>query len=207
MKLNRAQPPQDLINNDAYFTNKIQGLSTINAYEYYKKNKNKKSLQYKTSDVISLFYDMTNSRCALCTKLVSEFSGEITIEHIQLKSIAPDKILKWDNLLPACRTCNTTRSTNPYSPLEYIDPTKTDLLDYFELKIDGKLKIKESLSKDKQKSAMYMIELYKLNREELRTIREKIIMEYFINNEFALWNYSNNNIIISNVVEILRRIA
>ena len=68
------------------------------------------------------FASMNHKRCSFCTKYLSDFNAEMTVEHIETKRDCPEKIFQWDNLLCACHTCNTKRSTNKYSANIYLDP-------------------------------------------------------------------------------------
>jgi uncharacterized protein (TIGR02646 family) len=70
------------------------------------------------------------AKCAYC-----EAPEAMTIDHVWPKSEHPARMFDWDNLLAACRDCNTSkRSSFPLdergAPL-LIDPTRVDPLDHF----------------------------------------------------------------------------
>jgi uncharacterized protein (TIGR02646 family) len=70
------------------------------------------------------------AKCAYC-----EAPEAMTIDHVWPKSEHPARMFDWDNLLAACRDCNTSkRSSFPLDergvPL-LIDPTRVDPLNHF----------------------------------------------------------------------------
>lgn len=122
----------------------IKGKSVKDAYQLYKKNLNK--YKYNTPETKAEFFKMTGGRCSFCTKKITDFNSEMTVEHIQTKVSTPSKIFDWENLLCACRTCNTKRNEKPYDKKKYLDPTKVqDISKYFKFNMDGTIKISEDL--------------------------------------------------------------
>lgn len=124
----------------------IKGMSVGDAYKFYKDNVGK--YKYNTSETKEEFFNMTGGRCSFCTKRITDFNSEMTVEHIQTKVSTPSKIFEWQNLLCACRTCNTKRNDKLYDKNKYLDPTKVkDISKYFEFKMDGTIKIAKGLTK------------------------------------------------------------
>lgn len=117
---------------------------------------------------------MNGGRCSFCTKRISDFNSDMTIEHIEPKYCEPHKIFEWKNLLCSCRTCNTKRSIKPYKSELYLDPTKyTDIADYFEFNVDGTIEAAGNLTEEEKAKAAYMIEMYRLDREDLNNDRRE----------------------------------
>lgn len=154
----------------------IKGMSVGDAYKFYKDNVGK--YKYNTSETKEEFFNMTGGRCSFCTKRITDFNSEMTVEHIQTKVSTPSKIFEWQNLLCACRTCNTKRNDKPYDKNKYLDPTKVkDISKYFEFKMDGTIKIAKGLTKLEEEKAVYMRDMYGLDRNDLNTDRKDFLRQ------------------------------
>ena len=161
----------------------IKGKSTTDAYQIYKNNKDK--YKYNTDETKDEFFAMTGGRCSFCTKIISDFNSEMTVEHIQTKVSMPSKIFEWDNLLCACRTCNTKRNTKPYDKEKYLDPTKVqDISKYFEFSMDGTIKIAECLTEYEKEKAVYMKDMYQLDRRDLNVARKEFLKQLVNDDEY-----------------------
>ena len=123
-KIHRQDSPVELADTHQRFLVSTEGMDDAETYQYYKKNQN--YFQYNTAETKLAFQQMNSMRCSFCTKFISDFDTEMTVEHIQLKSVCPRKIFLWSNLLCACRTCNTKRSTKAYDKAQYLDPTAAE---------------------------------------------------------------------------------
>ncbi len=164
--IKRAGQPKELAGTNREFKAAVSGMSTKEAYDFYKKNQNR--YQYNTEEIKRVFRKMHKERCAFCTQCIPDFKDAMTVEHIQIKRDYPRKIFQWNNLLCACHTCNTKRGTAPYQKGKYLDPTKIpDIERYFSYKMDGDIVPNKELSPEQQEKAEYMIEMYKLRRDEL----------------------------------------
>ncbi len=165
------------------FIRLIKGKSVRDAYQLYKDNANK--YKYNTAETKKEFFEMTGGRCSFCTKRITDFNSEMTVEHIETKISAPDKIFEWDNILCACRTCNTKRNEKPYDEKKYLDPTKVqDIYKYFEFNMDGTIRIAKGLTKDEKEKAIYMKEMYKLDRTDLNTDRKDFLRQIVNDDEY-----------------------
>lgn len=172
----RGAHPAELKNTDTQFKKEINGLNTKDAYKHYKKSKNR--LKYNTKETKTLFDKMNFRRCTFCGQPIEDFNKNMTIEHIKLKSTFPEKIYEWNNLLCSCKTCNTERSTNECDDNLYLDPTKITCIEkYFKFELNGEIKPNDGLGKDDLARADYMIELYKLNRDDLVYDRKEFFMD------------------------------
>mgnify|MGYP004522496809 FL=1 len=161
----------------------IKGKSVEVAYQIYKNNADK--YKYNTPETKAEFFSMTGGSCSFCTKRIIDFNSEMTVEHIQTKVSAPSKIFEWNNLLCACRTCNTKRSTTPYDKAKYLDPTKVhDISKYFEFNMDGTIKIARGLTESEKEKAVYMRDMYQLDRKDLNTDRKEFLRQLVNDNEY-----------------------
>ena len=152
----------------------IEGKSVKDAYQFYKDNINQ--FKYNTDETKNEFFVMTGGRCSFCTKKIMDFNSEMTIEHIQTKVSTPSNIFEWDNLLCACKACNTKRGRKTYDGEKYLDPTKVkDISKYFEFNMDGTIKIAKGLTENEKEKAAYMKNMYQLDRTDLNTDRKEFL--------------------------------
>ncbi len=103
----RKKAPAGLDRTDREFNERIAGMSREAAYKFFLANEG--NFRYNTEETKAEFAQMNYKRCAFCTQRIQNFSTEMTVEHIELKRDCPSKIFRWDNLLCACKTCNTKR--------------------------------------------------------------------------------------------------
>lgn len=78
---------------------------------------------------------MSHNKCCYCECLIGDGEGEVHIDHFMPKSIYPDLVVDWGNLLPSCSHCNKNKSTHDPSKERIIDPTQDDPKSYFYLKL------------------------------------------------------------------------
>ena len=63
---------------------------------------------------------MTNSKCIYSEVKLGENSTCEEVDHFYPKSIYPEKVVEWGNLMPSCRICNAKKGN--------VDPNKVDLI-------------------------------------------------------------------------------
>ncbi|MCM1178933.1 MAG: hypothetical protein NC347_01655 [Clostridium sp.] len=176
------QAPVELGQTDKKFKELIKGKTNEQAYNFYKENKHK--YLYNTEETKAEFAQMNFKRCSFCTKPISDFSRAMTVEHIETKAACPEKIFQWDNLLCSCSTCNTLRGTKPYVSGKYLDPTREENVEkYFTFKADGSISVNKILTKSEKEKAKYMIDLYKLDRDDLNVERREFLND-LLDDEF-----------------------
>lgn len=157
---------------DRQFKEKVKGKTPVQAYRFFQRHQG--AYQYNTAETKEAFARMNHKRCSFCTKRISEFNTEMTVEHIETKSSCPQKIFQWDNLLCSCRTCNTKRGRKKYRADAYLDPSKvSDIERYFCFHADGTISVSKTLSREEAGKAKYMIQPYRLDREELNAQRRE----------------------------------
>ncbi|OQY54394.1 MAG: hypothetical protein DRR08_10845 [Candidatus Parabeggiatoa sp. nov. 2] len=64
---------------------------------------------WKKPYIIRALLKMSSDKCCYCECNVTEESNYLEVEHFQPKSLYPDKVVVWDNLLPSCKRCNGTK--------------------------------------------------------------------------------------------------
>lgn len=208
VRIKRLGRPLQLAETHRLFKEAIQGKSRKEAYDFYVSNKGR--YQYNTEETKGKFKKMNHKRCSFCTRYIFDFDTEMTVEHIKIKRDYPKKIFQWNNLLCACRTCNTKRSVKNYERDHYLDPTKIpDIEDYFWFELDGTIGVNKELETEKQQSAQYMIDMYELNRDNLVCERRNFLKKLMEDDEFfeslKKDDISSQNIIFLSLFTYYRR--
>lgn len=73
------------------------------------KYKADKSSVWNKKYIKDALLQMTNNKCAYSEAPLNENGTYMEVEHFRCKEKYPDKVVEWGNLLPACKTCNTTK--------------------------------------------------------------------------------------------------
>lgn len=207
IKINRKKTPRGLAKTNRSFRDAIAGMSAEAAYDFYKQHEN--TYRYNTDETKQHFREMNHERCSFCTKVISDFDDEMTVEHIRIKRDHPRLIFQWSNMLCACRTCNTKRGTRGYVPEKYLDPTKlANIEKYFSYQLDGTMAVNEELDRGDQEKADYMIKLYCLNRRDLvckrREFLRKLMSEKHFYEDLEKLELSSQHIIFLSVFAYYR---
>lgn len=69
----------------------------------------KKATVWKHNDIHSTLLTSSNSKCAFCESELQISATYMEIEHFKFKNDFPDDVVKWENLLPSCKRCNTKK--------------------------------------------------------------------------------------------------
>lgn len=100
---------------------------------------------------------MSNNKCSYCECLVNK-EGYAPIEHFLPKSLYPNKVVTWGNLLSSCTRCNTNKGDfdtgkNPFiHPINDIpkEHLQFKVLRFFNKTLKGKNTIKSLKHLDKK---------------------------------------------------------
>lgn len=65
-------------------------------------------------------------KCAYCETDLTDPSTYMEVEHFHPKSLRPDLVVEWTNLLPACKRCNGTKNDDDISIRPIINPYDMD---------------------------------------------------------------------------------
>lgn len=71
---------------------------------------------------------MSFGKCCFCECKIDEESKYLEVEHFHPKDLTlyPDEVLSWENLLPICKRCNTTKGSHDTKKEPIIHPVKDD---------------------------------------------------------------------------------
>lgn len=120
IQLLRPPKPQKLADNEAELT------------ERFKKN-NKDSVWNK-SYIRKPLLEMSNGKCCYCECKVGPGEREMHVDHFKPKSIYPDLVVEWENLLPSCPHCNKEKSSHDTKTEPIVNPVEDDPREFFYLK-------------------------------------------------------------------------
>lgn len=70
--------------------------------------------------------ESSSHKCAYCETDLTDPSTYMEVEHFHPKSLYPDLVVEWDNLLPSCKRCNGTKNDDDISIRPIINPYETD---------------------------------------------------------------------------------
>lgn len=66
--------------------------------------------------------ELSSGKCAYCECSLLKESNYMEVEHFEDKKHNEDKVLDWDNLLPACKHCNGHKSTHDVIAEPIVNP-------------------------------------------------------------------------------------
>ncbi|MCU0393555.1 MAG: hypothetical protein MUE81_20765 [Thermoflexibacter sp.] len=120
IRLQFVPPPPELTNEV------IASLTAI--YKDSEKSVWKQS--YIERDLLKISF----SKCCYCECKLNEESKYLEVEHFYPKSLFPDLVVVWDNLLPSCKRCNGNKNNHNTQLEPIIHPIKDNPKDYLILK-------------------------------------------------------------------------
>lgn len=77
--------------------------------------------------------DMSQGKCCYCECNVAEECKYVEVEHFHDKKRYPDEVVDWDNLLPACKRCNSHKNGHDTKVEPIVDPSKEDPREHLSL--------------------------------------------------------------------------
>jgi uncharacterized protein (TIGR02646 family) len=120
IQLLRPPKPQKLADNEAELTERFK--------------KNNKDAVWNRSYIRSALLEMSNAKCCYCECKVGAGEREMHVDHFKPKSIYPDLVVKWENLLPSCPHCNKEKSSHDTGAEPIVNPSEDDPREFFYLK-------------------------------------------------------------------------
>ena len=145
---------------------------------------------YRHNEVRNVLFNCSHGKCAYC-ELIPEGSS-LRVEHFHPKSLYPEELLNWNNLLPSCERCNNYKSVQDTQNDPIINPCITDPTPYFIYEI---FRILPSPTAPSQEIAARTIHACQLNRTELIRARSNILVqmtEYINDIEEKIGELQNN---------------
>ncbi len=85
---------------------------------------------YIKRDLLKLSF----AKCCYCECKIDEESKYMEVEHFFPKSLFPDLVVVWENLLPSCKRCNGHKSKHNTQIEPIIHPVRDNPKDYLTLK-------------------------------------------------------------------------
>lgn len=149
-------------------------ISDDKLYDEYKRKR--RDYPYRIEEVIRSFEIISERKCCICGVYIKEYKTSMQIEHIQPQSKYPMLIHDWNNLLCVCMECNRKKGAKDPDMDKYLNPAIiSNIDDFFQFSFDGNIYPSKKRNPDDQKKSAYMIDLYGLNRPELRLERKNHI--------------------------------
>jgi len=132
IKLTKLPEPNDLVINKTNLLNEyIQNKTSVWRKDY----------------ITSALLNSSNQKCAYCECKLIEESKYLEVEHFKHKDKHPNDVVNWDNLLPSCKKCNTSKGTHDVTIIPIIDPFVIDPKDHLNFS-EYRLKSRTKLGKD-----------------------------------------------------------
>ncbi|MDR9852850.1 HNH endonuclease [Paenibacillus sp. VCA1] len=98
--------------------------------EYKISGKNVWNLEY----IKNALLEMSKGKCIFCECKLGEESKFVEVEHFHPKSIYPDEVVEWTNLLPICKRCNGKKLDHDTKKYPIINPTINDPKTHLKMK-------------------------------------------------------------------------
>jgi uncharacterized protein (TIGR02646 family) len=110
---------------------------------------------------------LSNGKCCYCECRLGIEDKYMEVEHFLPKSIFPDEVVAWSNLLPSCRRCNGTKAAHNTQEFPIVHPINDKPSDH--------LKLNCSFFRDKTEKGKTTIEVLNLNdRTRLVNVRQNL---------------------------------
>ena len=103
--------------------------------------------------------DRLGKYCSYC-----ERPGDLAVEHIEPKSLYPERLLDWLNYLLACNNCNGIKTDKDTLASRHLLPDRDNTAHSFLYSLEGRISINPALSSDDFVAAQRTLELVGLQR-------------------------------------------
>lgn len=108
--IKRTAPPKELTDEV------VKNLTNL----YKEKNSSVWNKKYIKEALLSMGYN----KCCYCEAPLDQQGLYMQVEHYHPKSLYPDEVVDWDNLLPVCQSCNSKKRDLDTANVPFIDPSK-----------------------------------------------------------------------------------
>lgn len=116
IKINRAEKPKKLADKEEELANQFL--------------KDRKKTVWDKKYIKDALYKMSYGKCCYCETKLTEEGKYMQVEHFHPKSLYPDEVVKWENLLPSCNRCNIKKGAHDTYKDEIINPCEDNPKDY-----------------------------------------------------------------------------
>lgn len=120
---------------------------------------NKTFNQYK--DAKGDLIDRLGEYCSYCER---KLNASLAVEHVQPKSLHPERRLEWDNFLLACVNCNSSKLAADIRLEDYLWPDKDNTFQAFVYKEGGLITVNDKLDVKQKKCAQNILALAGLQK-------------------------------------------
>jgi 5-methylcytosine-specific restriction endonuclease McrA len=84
------------------------------------------SAVWKQKYITEALSKMSNDKCCYCECKITEESKYLEVEHFHPKSLYPDEVVAWENLLPSCKRCNGKKGDHDTKEEPIIHPIRNN---------------------------------------------------------------------------------
>lgn len=89
---------------------------------------------WQTAFIKEALLTQSNNKCAYCECELNIESKYLEIEHFACKSLYPEEVVVWENLLPSCKRCNAKKGSHDVRQEPIINPFDEDPREHIELR-------------------------------------------------------------------------
>ncbi len=136
---------------------------------------------------------LSHGKCCYCERKVGNGSVDMHVDHFKPKSLYPNEVVSWNNLMPSCPDCNRNKSNHDTVAEPIVNPCEDDPRKYFYLK-DFRYKAFDTARNSK---ANITIDVLRLN-----DLSKKCITRFQVTSEI-LEKLSNINIFAKENMTVL----
>ncbi len=94
---------------------------------------NKKAV-WKKDYITRPLLEMTHNKCAYSEIKLNQESTYMEVEHFKHKNQYPEDVVNWNNLLPSCKKCNTTKGAVDMAIYPIVNPVFDNPCDHLYVK-------------------------------------------------------------------------
>lgn len=76
----------------------------------------------------------SHHKCCYCEKRIGAGFPDMHIDHYLPKSLYPNFVIEWENLMPCCGDCNRSKTNHDTGKVPIVNPFKDEPKDYFYIK-------------------------------------------------------------------------
>jgi hypothetical protein len=85
---------------------------------------------WKREDIYQTLLESSNEKCAYCGCVINIEDSYMEVEHFHPKSLYPSEVISWENLLPICKRCNSSKGNFDTKSNPFINPYDNDPKDH-----------------------------------------------------------------------------
>lgn len=102
--------------------------------ELTRKYKDAENAVWKKAYITNPLRELSYGKCCFCETNINEESKYMEVEHFHPKSLYPDEVVLWENLLPICKRCNIQKDDHDTKLQPIIHPIRDNPKEHLRLK-------------------------------------------------------------------------